>query len=312
MSKQVTPPATNDPNAIVNALGGLGGSSNSKFGAVDLSNSTFSVLGLGIPSKFLPKGKTDLTADEIDTAFRQIAQTNPDVWAGIQQAMYLIRTYNSNALPDLGVYKYADTGAVKNLLENMTVLGGSKPVSLPLATYLTTQENNAKTLGGSSTRNTIAKVSVPNSQDLSVVLQNAFKTALGHEPTDDEQKRFASAYQSSVLQNAQDNLTTSIAAKGPVAPTDNSNGAPVPGTGQYNGSTLVPAQYPVPTLASNYSDAQKGLASTTSLAPQQQVASPDVAAQNFALKSDPTGAASNGLNDAMNNWFSTLSRGGGK
>jgi hypothetical protein len=298
LASKGTPPPTN-PADVVNQLGGVG-SGSSTFGKVDLSNSTFNVLGLGIPTKYLPGGKTILTPDELNTALRQLSFTNPDIFAGIQYAMWRSNNYSTTATPDYGVYKSQDTSAIKRVLENMTVLGGANPTSLPFTAFLQSQENRATTIGGNAVRNKIAKIAIPNTQDLNTVLQHAFTSALGRPATDAEQSRFASAYQSSVFANAQGNLVDSAPAAKSAIPS-------IPATDP--NAPAAPA-----TIAENFAKAANTNApvSTLTLAPQQQVADPTVAATNFALKADPAGAAENGLNDAMNSWFSTLAKGGGK
>ena len=297
-----------DPNAVLKNIGGLGPTGTKKLGAVDLSNSTFNVQGLGIPTNYLPGGKTVLTADELVKALHQTSLSRPDVWAGIQYALYRANYYGTT-MPDLGVFNTADITGVKKFMENMTVLHDN-PTNLQTTGFLQQQENAAINLGGNGVRAQIAKVTVPNTLDLNYIADKAFRSALGRPPTVKESKAFASSYQGDVLAVARANADTNAAAKTSATPSATPPAPPM--SVSTHPQTITPPEPSPNSISDNYAAAAHPASTPVTVVGQQDVANPTAAAEDFARKTDPAGAASNGLNDAMNAWFATLNKGGGQ
>lgn len=300
-----TAPQGKNPFADLSKLPSAG-SGKTKFGAVDISNSTFNVQGLGIPANLLPGGKTVLTAEELVKALHQTSLSRPDIWAGIQYALYRSNYYETT--PDLGVFDSKDISGVRKFLENMTVMHDN-PTNLQTASFLAQQENTAIKLGGNGVRTQIAKVTVPNTLDLNYIADKAFRAALGRPPTDAEQKKFASSYQGEVMAVARSNAAVTSAAK---TPTSAKPPAPPVSVSTHPQTITPPEPAPQPSISENFASASRPSARPISVVGQQDVAAPQVAALDFARKSDPAAAASAGLNEAMHQWFSTLSKGGGQ
>lgn len=294
--------APTDPAAVLASMGSFG-SGNTKLGAIDLSNSTFNVQGFGIPSNLLPGGKTILTPDELVKVLHQTSLARPDVWAGIQYALYRSNYYNS--MPDLGVFGSSDISGLKKFMENMTVMHDN-PTNLQAASFLTQQENTAMKLGGNGVRTQIAKVTIPNTLDLNYIVDKAFRTALGRPPTAAESAKFASSYQGDVMAVARSNAATTAAAKTPAPAVP----APTPSVSTHPQTITPPEPAPGASIAENFASASR--TPSVSVVGQQDVPQADVAALDFARKADPAAAASTGLNDAMHQWFSTLGKGGGQ
>lgn len=283
------------------AVNGVGKKKNSVFGAIDLSASTYDISGLGLPSS-VTGGRNVLTTSEFATALHKTALTRPDIWAGIQYAMYRSNFYSS--APDIGLWGSADLSGIKMYMEAMTVLNDI-PINLPANAFLTQQENAAKTLGGNGVRNQIAKVTVPNTLDLNYISDKAFRAALGRPPTAKESKAFASSYQGDVMAMARSNAAATSAAK-TTTPTPSAP-APSASVSTHPQTITPPEPTPQASIADNYA-AAKNTPPTVSIVGQQDMADPTVAATAFARKSDPKSAAAQNVSNALNSMFQALAR----
>ena len=288
-----TPPI--DPS-VLGSLD-LGGKTKTKFGAVDLSKSTYNIAGLGLKPN-VTGGKSVLNSEEFARALHQTAITDPKTWAGIQYAMYRANYYGS-ATPDIGVWGKSDLTGIKGLMEAMTVLQ-ENPQNLQASSFLTSQENAAISLGGNGVRNQIAKVKVPNTLDLNYISDKAFRMALGRPPTAKESKRFATSYQSDVMAIARDNAAAVSSQRSQAKTPNAAVSSQSPQAGTPNAAVTSNS------IDQNLSTAQ--LTPTTSVVGTQDIPQVDVAATDFARKSAPAEAGAQNVSNALDAMFSSLAR----
>ena len=299
-----TPSPTPSPTLVQDpSLAPLGSissftSSGTKQGQFDIGSNKYNVSGLNLP-KEATGGLTELDADQFIKALQITADKAPNVWAGIQYAMYKANYYGSS-MPTIGKWdptSNADLNATKSFMTQLTVHNAADPtIAAPVTTFLQDQENMAIQVGGNSIRSQIAKVQVPNTTDLSYIADKAFRDALGMPATDKQRKAFAASYQSQIMSAArmsQAAATPPPPAVGPITPT-------MPGA---TGST--PAA--TPTLDQNLQSANFN--PSVGMAAVQSAPDVNVAATEFARKADPTQAGVQGLNSALDSWFKSL---GGK
>ena len=184
-------------------------------------------------------------------------------------------------------------------LHNTNAVNSTTPLSA--LAWIGQKANDIGTAGTTTfTPLRIQNINVPNTLDLKSIADTAFRSALGRPPTDVESSKFASSYQQQVMavagsnaqnaadvQQANDRILYGGTPSG--TPTGTPSGTP---SGTSTSQTVPPPAAPL-----NF---------------KQDVPNATVAATNFARQTDPAGAASNGLNDAMNAWFATLNKGGGQ
>ncbi len=273
-------------------------------GKIDITSIQYNVQGLGLSAK-ATGGKMTLTADELINAMRRTSIDDPQTWAGIQYAMFRANYYGQT-MPSLGLWGTSDTPSIKRFMEQLTANSDGKTAA-PVSSFLTEQENSAITLGGNGVRSQIQNVTIPNKLDLDYIAGNALRKVLGS-ATKAQVDAFTKSFQSEVMSVARANVAQTQAAvpKTAVAPVMASEG------GHYEGSTFVPnaptaVQPPQNTLAQNLTAAQA--APTVTLQAQQSAPDTNVAAEAFARKANPKAAAVHGLSDAMNSWFTSLSKG---
>jgi hypothetical protein len=288
-----TPTADSSVTGLLGYVPSPGGGT--KIGQFDISSNKYNVAGLNLP-KEATGGQTELDADQFIKALQITADKAPNVWAGIQYAMYKANYYG-NSMPTIGKWDSTSTNdlnATKSFMQSLTVHNSADPtVAAPVTTFLQDQENAAIKLGGNGVRSQIAKVSVPNQMDLSYLADKAFRDVLGEGATEKQRKQFSALFQSQVMTAARMSQAATQQqppAVAPVAPT-------TPGT---PGST--PAA--TPTLDQNLQSANFN--PSTSLAAVQQAPDVNVAAAEFARQADPTQAGVNGLNGAIDTWFKSL------
>lgn len=294
-----TPKPTIKPDPSLASLGSIGslGGSGTKQGQFDIGANKYNVSGLNLP-KEATGGLTELDADQFIKALQITADKAPNVWAGIQYAMYK-SNYYGNSMPTIGKWdptSNADLNATKSFMTQLTVHNAADPtIAAPVTTFLQDQENMAIKMGGNSVRSQIAKVQVPNTTDLGYIADKAFRDALGMPATDKQRKAFAASYQSQIMSAARMSqaATAQPAAAIPMAPS----------TPTAAGSTPAPT----PTLDQNLQSADFN--PSVGMAAVQSAPDVNVAAAEFARKADPTQAGVQGLNSAVDSWFKSL---GGK
>lgn len=304
-----TPKPTPSPTLIQDpSLAPLGSissftSSGTKQGQFDIGSNKYNVSGLNLP-KEATNGLTELDADQFIKALQITADKAPNVWAGIQYAMYKANYYG-NSMPTIGKWdptSNADLNATKSFMTQLTVHNSADPtVAAPVTNFLQDQENMAIQMGGNSVRSQIAKVQVPNTTDLGYIADKAFRDALGMPATDKQRKAFAASYQSQIMSAARMSQAAT-AQPTPTAPT-----VPSGSGGHYEGSTFVKDTVVTPTLDQNLQSANFN--PSVGMAAVQSAPDVNVAAAEFARKADPTQAGVQGLNSALDSWFKSL---GGK
>ena len=301
-----TPSPTIKPDPSLASLSSISSftSSGTNQGQFDISSNKYNVSGLNLP-KEATGGLTELDADQFIKALQITADKAPNVWAGIQYAMYK-SNYYGNSMPTIGKWdptSNVDLNATKSFMTQLTVHNSADPtIAAPVTTFLQDQENMAIKMGGNSVRSQIAKVQVPNTTDLAYIADKAFRDVLGVGATEKQRKQFAASFQSQVMSAARASQTAAQTV--PTVPT-----APV------TAAPSKPEGFVGPVApASEQATLQENLASAN-LQPQVQMQSvqsaPDanVAAAEFARTADPTQAGVNGLNTAVDTWFKSL---GGK
>jgi len=302
-----TPKPTIKPDPSLAGLGTLNlGGSGTKIGQFDIGSNKYNVAGLNLP-KEATGGLTELDADQFIRALQITADKAPNVWAGIQYAMYK-SNYYGNSMPTIGKWdptSNVDLNATKSFMTQLTVHNAADPtVAAPVTTFLQDQENMAIKMGGNSVRSQIAKVQVPNTTDLGYIADKAFRDALGMPATDKQRKAFAASYQSQIMSAAR--MSQAATAQ----PVPSVPMAPSSSGGHYEGSTFVkdnPMAAPSPSLDQNFQSADFN--SSVGMTAVQSAPDVNVAAAEFARKADPTQAGVQGLNSAVDAWFKSL---GGK
>ena len=301
-----TPSPTIKPDPSLASLSSISSftSSGTNQGQFDISSNKYNVSGLNLP-KEATGGLTELDADQFIKALQITADKAPNVWAGIQYAMYK-SNYYGNLMPTIGKWdstSNVDLNATKSFMTQLTVHNSADPtIAAPVTTFLQDQENMAIKMGGNSIRSQIAKVQVPNTTDLAYIADKAFRDVLGVGATEKQRKQFAASFQSQVMSAARASQTAAQTV--PTVPTAPVAAVPSKPEGFVGPVAPAPEQA---TLQKNHASAN--------LQPQVQMQSvqpaPDanVAAAEFARKADPTQAGVNGLNTAVDTWFKSL---GGK
>jgi hypothetical protein len=277
---------------------GLNGSG--KAGKVDITSNEYNITGLGLPLS-VTNGKTTMNADTLIKALHATAIKDPQAWAGIQYAMYQAHYYG-DTMPSLGVWGSSDPTSVNRFLEALTITNPDVTKPANVTSFLTEQQNTAIKIGGNGVRQQIAKVTVPNALDLNYIADKAFRAALGQAPTQKQKDAFTKSYQADVMAVARANAASTA------APTQIPGAMPTPSTSTLPMAPPNPAAPVANTMQQNLAQGLK--APTVKVSGMQDVANADVAAMEFARKSDPTGAGVQGLNTALSDWFKSLGGGG--
>ena len=277
-------------------------------GQIDITSNRYNITGLGLNPK-ITGNQTTLSADEFIQALMKTAYTDPKTWAGIQWALYQSNFYGG-ATPSFGAWNANDKTGVTRFMQALTVLNPDKTKGASVTKFLTTQQNQAITLGGNQIRTRVAKAAVPNTLDITTVFDKAYRAATGEAPTAAQSKKFAAEYQSQVLgiarANAMDQATTPFEGVPTMSPSEVPAipGATTNGKPAVSGTTATPL--PSKSIAENFAAARN--TSPVSVVAQQQVADPTVAATEFARKSAPDKVAAQNIDLALNAMFSSLAR----
>lgn len=235
------------------------------------------------PEPTLAKLGTAATGEQVLQALSRLASTNGGTWQNLRPALVALGGKSLTKAELLKPWTPIDESAIKNWLGtahynaiDLTPNNKTDYVPPNLFDNFTSGITNLKKFGsvGSTVTRATPIISLPATADLNQVTTNMFTKTLGRNPTNEEQAHFAKQYQDMILSYGQ---------KQNAVPDQTFTVAP--------GTTSSPKPSPVAIEAPPAAD---------------------VAATNFALKSDPARAASNGLDDAMSSWFSTLEKGVGK
>lgn len=276
-------------------------------GKIDITSIQYNVQGLGLSAK-ATGGKMTLTADELINALQRTAIEDPQTWAGIQYAMFRANYYGQT-MPSLGSWGTSDPASVKRFMEALTITSTDPNAATPVSTFLTQQENAAISLGGNGVRSQIQNVTIPNKLDLDYIAKKAFQNVLGG-ATKKQVDAFTKSFQADVLAVARANASQAQPA---IPKIPSTMPAASTGGGHYEGSTFVPDATTAPqmpagnSIAQNLTEAQT--APSIQLRATQSAPDATVAAEEFARKANPKAAAVHGLSDAMNSWFTSLSKG---